>query len=77
MAIYIFFSEGDVCVFALTASSAGKNLPSEYGPWSRCGDGKALYSSRRGDAEDDPVSNPVIAIIMRDGFYLGRTNFRH
>jgi hypothetical protein len=71
MAIYLFFSESDAGVFALTADWAGINLPPELGPWSRSGNGQDL--SQEGETEDS-VSNPVHAIIAGAGFYLGRTD---
>ena len=43
MQLYLFWSESDLEIFALTGDAVGNNLPSEFAPWSQNGDGSALY----------------------------------
>ena len=69
MQLYLFWSEGDLEIFALTDDAAGNNLPSEFAPWSQNGDGAALYVGQ----DSMETSNLVVRLVQRDGFYLART----
>jgi hypothetical protein len=68
-AIYLFWSQADVEVFGFTADVDGQNLPAEFAPWERNGDGACLYA---GPGESLPVSDPVRLAIQSEGFYLCR-----
>jgi hypothetical protein len=70
-ALYLFWSRSDIEVFGFTADVDGRNLPVEFGPWERNGDGACLYA---GADESLPVSDPVRLAIQNDGFYLGRSS---
>ncbi len=74
MHIFLFFSERDTRVFGLTADPEGGNLPFDLGPWSKSGDGEALYTDPGEGLAGFKASNPVMAAIKHDGFYLGRTS---
>ena len=68
MQIYLFWSECDLGVFGFTSDRTGANLPVEFMPWSKNGDGKALY----GPEEGVNTANVIIEAVQRDGFRLGR-----
>jgi hypothetical protein len=70
MEIYLFWSLRDFSTFGFTLEPAGQNLPSEFAPWSKNGDGAALHDA--GTDENMPF-NAVVRAIRRDGFYLART----
>jgi hypothetical protein len=69
METYLFFSDTDEDVFAFTSDPEGENLPAEFAPWLKNGDGAALYIG----PEDSVTSNPVLRAVRRDGFYLARS----
>jgi hypothetical protein len=68
MQIYLFWSEANIKVFGLTLDPEGENLPSALAPWSRNGDGQAIYA----DPEEDRAMalNSVVRAVQRGGFYL-------
>jgi hypothetical protein len=70
MQIYLFWSEADTSVFGLTLDPEGENLPAEFAPWSRNGDGQAIYA----DPGERPTAlnafDPVVQTVRREGFYL-------
>jgi hypothetical protein len=70
MPIYLFWSLRDLAIFGFTLEPAGRNLPTEFAPWSKNGDGAAL---RDVGADEKSRSNAVVRAIYRDGFYLART----
>ena len=74
MKIYLFRSTTDTEVFGFTDDPAGINLPVDFAPWRRAGDGTAIYLG------DNSVSltgigssEPVMAAIKRDGYYISRS----
>jgi hypothetical protein len=69
MQIYLFWSARDRQVFGFTFDPEGTNLPSEFAPWSKNGDGEALYAGPL----DTTASNSVVEAVQRDGFYLARS----
>jgi hypothetical protein len=70
MPIYLFWSQRDVAIFGFTLEPAGRNLPIEFAPWSKNGDGAALHEA----APDANLPfNAIVQAIERDGFYLART----
>jgi hypothetical protein len=73
MQIYLFWSETDSEVFGFTANIEGENLPAGFAPWSKSGQGGALYLGPAEDLTALSVSNSVIRAVQRDGFYLGRS----
>jgi hypothetical protein len=70
MHIYLFWSKADTSVFGLTLDPEGENLPAEFAPWSRNGNGEAIYT----DPGEGPTArnafNPVVRTVQREGFYL-------
>jgi hypothetical protein len=68
MQIYIFWSEADTRVFGLTLDPEGENLPSAFAPWSRNGDGQAIYADP--DEGRPTALNSVVRAVQRGGFYL-------
>jgi hypothetical protein len=70
MHIYLFWSKADTSVFGLTLDPEGENLPAEFAPWSRNGNGEAIYP----DPGEGPTArnafNPVVRTVQREGFYL-------
>jgi hypothetical protein len=70
MDIFLFWSEADIEVFALTLDREGENLPAEYGPWSKNGHGEALEVGAGESIAVPRVSNAIVRAVQRDGFYL-------
>ncbi len=70
MDIFLFWSEADAELFALTLDREGKNLPAEFGPWSKNGHGEALYVGADEGIAVPRVSNAILRALQRDGFYL-------
>jgi hypothetical protein len=69
MQIYLFWSQRDLGVFGFTSDHAGANLPVEFMPWSKNGDGEALYT---GPNEASNPANVIIEAVQRHGFRLAR-----
>jgi hypothetical protein len=76
MNIYLFWSEGNIEVFAFTFDPEGSNLPTEFAPWAKNGDGDALYAGPDGSLTANDTSNTVVRVVRRDGFYRGHSPFR-
>jgi hypothetical protein len=70
MDIFLFWSEADPEVFALTLDRDGESLPVEYGPWSKNGHGEALNVGLGESTTASRVSNAIVRAVQRDGFYL-------
>jgi hypothetical protein len=72
MKLYLFWSDLDIGVFGMTQNAEGQNLPAEFAPWSKSGQGEAIFCG----SADEPVAggfvNPILRAIDRDGAYLGR-----
>ena len=66
--IYLFWSEANTKVFGLTLDPEGENLPSALAPWSRNGDGQAIYADP--DEGRPTALNSVVRAVQRGGFYL-------
>jgi hypothetical protein len=69
MKLYLFWSDLDIGVLGFTSDAAGQNLPAEFAPWSKNGQGEAIF---RGPA-DEPTEgfiNPILRAVHRDGVYL-------
>jgi len=70
MNIFLFWSEANTEVFALTRDREGENLPAEYGPWSKNGHGEALNIDAGESITASRVPNAIVRAVQRDGFYL-------
>jgi hypothetical protein len=70
MLIYLFWSQSDTTVSGLTLDAEGKNLPSEFAPWSKNDGGQPIYTDA--DISSGQVSNSIVQAVRRDGFYLFR-----
>jgi hypothetical protein len=70
MRLYLFWSETDFSVFALTAQPDGHNLPLDLGPWSKNGEGEPICAA----AGSGALSNAIVRAVQRDGLYLARTS---
>ena len=68
MQLYLFWSEANTKVFGLTLDPAGENLPNALAPWSRNGDGQAIYTNS--EERRPPAYNSVVRAVQRRGFYL-------
>jgi hypothetical protein len=75
MPIFLFWSQTDTDIFGFTTEPEGGNLPAEFAPWSKNGQGAALYLGAGEDLTAAGVANPVVRAIQRDGFYVGRGRF--
>jgi hypothetical protein len=74
MKLTLFRSTMDSELFGFTDDPTGSNLPAEFGPWCRAGEGTAA-EAYAGDNLSVGVasSDPVIKAVERDGFYLVRS----
>ena len=62
MQIYLFVSRSNPDVRAFTADATGGNLPIDYAPWDRSGNGSVLPTG----GEDTQVGRAI----QKDGFFL-------
>ena len=75
MAITLFRSAKRPDIFAFTADETGSNLPAGLAPWTLAHQGSALAT---GPVTAIGVSDPVVAAVERDGFYIARSEtFSH
>jgi hypothetical protein len=74
MKLTLFRSTKEPDLFGFTDDPTGSNLPDEFGPWCRAGEGTAAQAYA-GDSLSGGVasSDPVIKAVERDGFYLARS----
>jgi hypothetical protein len=74
MKLTLFRSTKEPDVFGFTADPTGSNLPDEFGPWRKAGEGTAAHAYA-GDSLDSGIasSDPVMKAVERDGFYLARS----
>jgi hypothetical protein len=70
MDIFLFWSEADAELFALTLDREGKSLPAEFGPWSKNGHGEPLYVGADEVIAVPRVSNAITRALQRDGLYM-------
>ncbi len=74
MKLTLFHSTKQTDLFGFTADPSGSNLPDEFGPWQRAGEGSAAQTyagtSLRGGVAS---SDPVIKAVELHGFYLARS----
>jgi hypothetical protein len=68
MQIYIFASETQRAVSALTSDHTGGNLPSVYAPWRPVNSGRALPAGTQ--------ARSIVDAIQKDGFFLLSTKTR-
>jgi hypothetical protein len=73
MTIFLFQSGYDAEVFGFTSDAAGKNLPAEFSPWTRDGEGSAMRIGVGEGLAGAGASAAVIRAVKRDGFYLARS----
>jgi hypothetical protein len=73
MKLTLFRSIKEPDLFGFMADSTGSNLPDEFGPWCRAGEGTPAQAYA-GDSLSGGVasSDPVTKAVERDGFYLAR-----
>jgi hypothetical protein len=69
--LFIFCSEQNARLFAITRNAVGANLPSRYGPWNPA-DRLATQDAVMGAAEEP--SDLVVSAVETRGFYLCRTD---
>lgn len=67
MQIYLFVSRSHTAVKAFTADATGGNLPVDYAPWDRSGNGAAVPI--------DGDNTHVGWAIQKDGFFLMLDSF--
>jgi hypothetical protein len=72
MRLYVFRSGRESDVFGYTADPSGVNLPGALGPWMRSGQ-SPLDIEPEAHAARLGVSEPVVAAVERDGFYIARS----
>ena len=73
MKLTLFRSTKDPDVFGFTADPTGSNLPDEFGPWPKAGEGTAAQAYAGDSLGGIASSDPVVRAVERDGFYLARS----
>jgi hypothetical protein len=76
MKIYLFQSTRELDVFGFTSDETGGRLPAELGPWTWTRSGERGTLETESDTETPAghgSSDPMMAAIERDGFYVARS----
>ena len=73
MKLTLFRSAKEPDVFGFTADPTGSNLPDEFAPWRKAGEGTAAQTYAEDSLGGIASSDPVIRAVERDGFYLARS----
>jgi hypothetical protein len=73
MKLSLFRSTVEQNVFGFTADPTGCNLPEEFGPWQKAGEGTSAHTYAENSLDGLALSDPVIRAVERDGFYLARS----
>lgn len=60
-------------MFGFTPDGAGANLPAEFAPWIRSGEGSPLETGAADRLARHGQPGPISAAIQRDGFYVVRS----
>jgi hypothetical protein len=72
MKLYLFWSDLDIGVFGFTEDAGGENLPTEFAPWSKNGEGEPIFYCPADEPLAGEFVNPILRAVDRDGVYLGR-----
>ncbi len=73
MKLSLFKSMKEPDVFAYTADPSGGNLPAEFGPWLKAGEGSPAEAHAGQDPNGLSPSDPISMAVAKDGFYLVRS----
>ena len=74
MKLYLFWSVLDIGVFGFTSDAEGQNLPAEFAPWSKNGQGEAIFPGPANEPAGGEFANPILRSVHRDGVYLCRVD---
>jgi hypothetical protein len=73
MLLTLFRSSKQPDVFGFTADPSGSNLPDEFAPWEKAGEGSAAQTYAGGSLDEIASSDPVLKAVEHDGFYIARS----
>lgn len=73
MKLSLFRSTKEPDIFGFTTDPTGSNLPDEFGPWQKAGEGTPSQAYAGSSFDGLASSDPVIKAVERDGFYLARS----
>jgi hypothetical protein len=73
MKLTLFRSTTEPDIFGFTVDPTGSNLPDEFGPWRKAGEGIAARTHEGNSFDGLASSDPVIKMVEKHGFYLARS----
>jgi hypothetical protein len=73
MKLSLFKSTTEADLFGYTADPSGGNLPAEFGPWLKAGEGSPAEAHAGQGPNGLSPSDPISTAVARDGFYLVRS----
>ena len=73
MRLSLFKSTKETDLFGYTADPSGGNLPAEFGPWQKAGEGSPAEAHAGHKPNGLSPSDPISMAVERDGFYLVRS----
>jgi hypothetical protein len=69
----LFRSTKEPDIFGFTSDPTGNNLPGQFGPWFKAGEGSPAQTYAGDCLEGLALSDPVIRAVEHEGFYLARS----
>jgi hypothetical protein len=76
MKLTLFRSTKEPDIFGFTSDPTGNNLPGQFGPWLKAGEGSSAQTYARDSLEGLALSDSVIRAVEHEGFYLARSGIR-
>ena len=69
----LFRSTKEPDIFGFTSDPTGHNLPGQFGPWHKAGQGSSAQTYAGNSLEGLALSDPVIRAVEHEGYYLARS----
>jgi hypothetical protein len=76
MKLTLYRSTKEPDVFGFTADPTGNNLPDEFSPWQKAGEGSPAQNYAGDSLGGIASSDPVLKAVEHDGFYLARSGVK-
>jgi hypothetical protein len=73
MKFTLFRSTKEPDMFGFTSDPTGNNIPGQFGPWLKAGEGSSAQTYAGDSLEGLALSDPVIRAVEHEGFYLARS----
>jgi hypothetical protein len=74
MKLTLFRSTKEPDIFGFTVDPTGSNLPDEFGPWRKAGEGSVARTHGGNGLDGLASSDPVTKMVEKQGFYLARSD---